>query len=59
MNGVIADRAKLLPSETVMTYARDCSSIETGDRWFELPAEQQHYIKSVANIKRRSSHCKI
>jgi len=39
MTGVARDMAKLSVGETVTIYARGCSSIETGGKWFELPAD--------------------
>ncbi|MGC8823521.1 MAG: hypothetical protein ACP5PZ_02860 [Bacteroidales bacterium] len=39
MTGVAQDKAKLGMGETVTVYARGCSSIETGGKWFVLPAD--------------------
>ena len=39
MSGVAHDSAKLGVGETVVVYARGMSSVETGGKWFELPAE--------------------
>ena len=39
MTGVPVDHAKLAVGETVTIYARGGSSIETGGKWFELPAD--------------------
>lgn len=39
MTGVAQDKAKLGVGESVTIYARGCSSVETGGKWFELPAD--------------------
>jgi len=39
MTGVARDHIKLAVGETVVIYARGASSIETGGKWFELPAD--------------------
>jgi len=39
MTGVPLDNAKLSVGETITIYARGCSSIEKGGKWFELPAD--------------------
>ncbi|MEA3311540.1 MAG: hypothetical protein U9Q76_04910 [candidate division WOR-3 bacterium] len=39
MTGVDRDHAKLAVGETVVIYARGMSTIETGGKWFELPAD--------------------
>lgn len=39
MTGVPLDSATLSVGETITIYARGCSSIETGGKWFELPAD--------------------
>lgn len=36
MTGVPKDHVKLGLGETVVVYARGCSSLETGGKWFEL-----------------------
>lgn len=39
LNGVASDHAKLGIGETVVIYARGMSTIKTGGKWFELPAD--------------------
>lgn len=39
MSGVAIDHVKLGVGETVVVYARGASTIETGGKWFELPAD--------------------
>ncbi len=39
MTGVARDHIKLGVGETVVIYARGKSTIETGGKWFELPAD--------------------
>jgi len=39
MTGVARDHVKLGVGETVVIYARGMSTIETGGKWFELPAD--------------------
>jgi len=39
MTGVARDRVKLGVGETVVIYARGMSTVETGGKWFELPAD--------------------
>lgn len=39
MIGISCEHVEVRVSETVIIYARGMSRIETGGKWFELPAE--------------------